>query len=80
MPVGPGRPPRASYPAGLSQREVEVLRLLAAGKTNPDIAAALSISPKTVTHHVTSILSKIGASNRTEAAAYAARTGLVTWQ
>jgi DNA-binding CsgD family transcriptional regulator len=80
MPVGPGRPPRASYPDGLSQREVEVLRLLAQGKTNPDIAAALSISPKTVTHHVTSILSKIGASNRTAAAAYAARTGLVTWQ
>jgi len=80
MPVAPGRPPRSSYPAGLSEREVEVLRLLAAGKTNPDIAAALSISPKTVTHHVTSILSKIGASNRTEAAAYAARTGLVTWQ
>ncbi len=80
MPAGPGRPPRSSYPDGLSEREVEVLRLLAAGKTNPEIAAALSISPKTVTHHVTSILSKIGASNRTEAAAYAARTGLVTWQ
>jgi len=80
MPAGPGRPLRSSYPEGLSQREVEVLRLLAAGKTNPEIAAALSISPKTVTHHVTSILSKIGASNRTEAAAYAARTGLVTWQ
>jgi DNA-binding CsgD family transcriptional regulator len=80
MPAGPGRLPRSSHPAGLSEREVEVLRLLAAGKTNPEIAAALSISPKTVTHHVTSILSKIGASNRTEAAAYAARTGLVTWQ
>ena len=80
MPAGDGRPPRASYPDGLSQREVEVLALLAAGKTNPAIAAALGISPKTVTHHVTSILSKIGASNRTEAAAYAVRTGLVTWQ
>jgi DNA-binding CsgD family transcriptional regulator len=80
MPAEHGHPPRASYPDGLSQREVEVLRLLAAGKTNPDIAATLSISPKTVTHHVTSILGKIGASNRTEAAAYAARTGLVTWQ
>jgi DNA-binding CsgD family transcriptional regulator len=73
-----GRPPRASTPDGLSPREVEVLRLLAQGKTNPDIAAALGISPKTVTHHVTNILSKIGASNRTEAAAYAVRTGLVT--
>ena len=80
MPAGHGRPPRTSYPDGLSQREVEVLALLAAGKTNPEIAAALGISPKTVTHHVTSILSKIGASNRTAAAAYAARTGLVTWQ
>jgi class 3 adenylate cyclase/DNA-binding CsgD family transcriptional regulator/tetratricopeptide (TPR) repeat protein len=81
LPAGPGRPPpRARYPASLSQREVDVLRLLATGKTNPAIAAVLSISPKTVTHHVTSILSKIGAANRTEAAAYAARTGLVTWQ
>jgi len=81
MPAGPGRPPpRARYPDSLSQREVDVLRLLATGKTNPEIAAVLSISPKTVTHHVTSILSKIGAANRTEAAAYAARTGLVTWQ
>jgi DNA-binding CsgD family transcriptional regulator len=73
-----GRPPRASAPDGLSQREAEVLTLLAQGKTNPDIAAVLGISPKTVTHHVTSILSKIGASNRAEAAAYAVRTGLVT--
>jgi DNA-binding CsgD family transcriptional regulator len=79
-PAEDGRPPRASYPDGISRREVEVLALLATGKPNPAIAAALGISPKTVTHHVTSILSKIGASNRTEAAAYAVRTGLVTWQ
>jgi DNA-binding CsgD family transcriptional regulator len=80
IPAGRGRPPASSYPDGLTRREVDVLGLVAEGKTNPEIASELRISPKTVTHHVTSILSKIGASNRTEAAAYAARTGLVTWQ
>jgi DNA-binding CsgD family transcriptional regulator/tetratricopeptide (TPR) repeat protein len=77
--AGRGRPPVALSPDGLTQREVQVLGLVAEGKTNPEIAARLRISPKTVTHHMTSILRKIGASNRTEAAAYAARNGLVTW-
>jgi non-specific serine/threonine protein kinase len=64
------------HTAGLTEREVEVLRLLAAGKSNREIAAALVISVNTVFHHVGNILGKTGASNRTEAAAYALRHGL----
>jgi pimeloyl-ACP methyl ester carboxylesterase len=64
-------------PAGLSRREVEVLRLLAAGKHNEEIARALVISPRTVGYHVTNILNKLGAANRAEAAAFAAREGLM---
>jgi predicted ATPase/DNA-binding CsgD family transcriptional regulator len=62
--VRPGSAP--VYPDGLSQREVEVLRLMALGKSNRDIADDLVISPRTVVHHVTSILNKTGAANRTE--------------
>ena len=61
----------------LSQREVEVLRLLAAGKSNRDIADALCISLNTVATHVRNILTKTGTANRTEAAAYALRHGLL---
>jgi len=60
----------------LSQREVEVLRLLAAGKSNREIADALCISLNTVATHVRNILTKTGTANRTEAAAYALRRGL----
>ena len=69
-----------AVPAGLadlSQREVEVLRLLAAGKSNREIADALCISLNTVATHVRNILAKTGAANRTEAAAYALRHGLL---
>ena len=69
----------AAYPDGLTQREMEVLRLIALGKNNREIAEELVISLRTVAHHVTSILTKSGAANRTEAAAYAARQGLVSW-
>jgi DNA-binding CsgD family transcriptional regulator/pimeloyl-ACP methyl ester carboxylesterase len=61
---------------GLSAREIEVLRLVAAGKSNPQIAEALVISLNTVQRHVSNILAKTGLANRTEAASYATRHGL----
>ena len=61
----------------LSERELEVLQLLAGGKANADIARELFLSPHTVRNHISSILSKLQIANRTEAAAYAIRTGLV---
>jgi DNA-binding CsgD family transcriptional regulator len=64
------------WPAGLTGREVEVLRLIAAGRSNRAIAQALFISPNTVLHHVSSIFAKTGVANRAEAAAYATRHGL----
>ena len=69
--------PRApAWPAGLTGREVEVLRLIAAGRSNSAIAQALFISPNTVLHHVSSIFAKLGVANRAEAAANAIRLGL----
>jgi DNA-binding CsgD family transcriptional regulator len=62
--------------ASLSQRELELLRLLATGKSNQEIADALFISLNTVATHVRNILTKTGCINRTEAAAYALRHGL----
>ncbi len=63
---------------GLTRREVEVLRLVAAGKSNQGIAQELVISVNTVERHVSNILTKTRASNRTEAAAQAARNGLLS--
>jgi len=60
-------------PAGLSARELEILRLLAMGKSNKEIAQLLVISVNTVANHVAHVLAKTGASNRTGAAAYAAQ-------
>jgi DNA-binding CsgD family transcriptional regulator len=65
-----------SAPDGLTVREAEVLRLIAIGRSNADIAMALSISLNTVATHVRNILAKTGCANRTEAAAYAMRRGL----
>jgi DNA-binding CsgD family transcriptional regulator len=67
----------ASYPCGLSAREVQVLQMMAEGKTNQEIATALFRSVNTVAAHVRNILAKIDATNRTEAAAFAMRHGLL---
>jgi len=72
--ASPATPP--AYPAGLSRREVDVLRLVAAGKSNHDIAERLFLSEHTVANHVRNILAKTETSNRTEAAAFAIRHGL----
>ena len=71
------RPPNLDPPAGLTAREVEVLRLLSAGRSNREIAADLTISLNTVLSHVRHIFTKTGASNRTEAAHFAGRHGLL---
>jgi DNA-binding CsgD family transcriptional regulator len=63
--------------AGLSEREMQVLRLVAAGKTNQEIAEVLCRSPNTVAIHVRNILGKTQAANRAEAAAFAVRNGLL---
>ena len=63
---------------GLTDRETDVLKLLAQGKANKEIAASLSIGEKTVKTHVSAILGKLGVQSRTQAALYAAQQGLVT--
>jgi two-component system, NarL family, response regulator LiaR len=64
-------------PEALTERETEVLRLLAQGKSNKEVARELSIGEKTVKTHVSSILGKLNVSSRTQAALYAVRIGLV---
>jgi len=72
-----GARPASPRPSGavLSKREAEVLELLAAGLSNPEMSARLYISRKTVEHHVGNVLAKLGLRSRAEAAAYAARRG-----
>jgi DNA-binding CsgD family transcriptional regulator len=67
----------SAYPAGLSQREFAVLRLIAAGKSNREIAEELSLSVRTVERHITNLYGKIGARGRADATAYACTRGLV---
>ena len=70
---------RAADPAaaaGLTPREAEILRLLVAGRTNPEIAKALFLSPRTVATHLTHVFAKLGVANRAEAVAAALRRGL----
>ncbi len=70
-------PDYAARPDGLTEREVDVLRLIAAGLSNQQIGSQLHISSNTAAHHVRSILMKTGAANRTRAAMYAADHHLV---
>jgi DNA-binding CsgD family transcriptional regulator len=73
--LGPGGM-RSAALGGLTARELDVLRLVSAGRSNREIAAELFISDKTVSVHVSSILSKLGAASRTEAAAIARDRGI----
>jgi DNA-binding CsgD family transcriptional regulator len=75
IPRGPRSATRAN-PAGLSPRQVEVLRLLAEGLTNAELAARLVISEKTADHHVSAVLTKLAVRTRREAAAVARNLGL----
>ena len=68
----------ASPSSGLTARELEVLALLAEGRTNKEIGEALFISPKTASVHVSNLLMKLGVGNRTEAASRARERGLLT--
>jgi DNA-binding CsgD family transcriptional regulator len=63
--------------AGLSRREVEVLRLVSVGRTNREIAQALFLSPRTIDMHVRNILTKLDCRSRTEATRRAAELGLL---
>jgi DNA-binding CsgD family transcriptional regulator/tetratricopeptide (TPR) repeat protein len=74
IPTGP-RPATASAPAGLTRREREVLDLLREGLTDREIADRLVLSPRTVGHHVSAILAKLGVRRRAEAIAAAGRLG-----
>ena len=72
------RPHRtASWPAGLSDREVEVLRLLCRGGTKKEVASLLNISPSTVDHHVRHIYGKIGVATRAGATLFAVERDLL---
>jgi len=75
VPRGPNRA-TAANPAGLTGRQVEVLGLLAEGLTDAEIAAQLSLSAKTVGHHVSGLLAKLGVGSRRQAAAAARRLGV----
>ncbi|WP_051277344.1 AAA family ATPase [Marmoricola sp. URHB0036] len=76
VPRGPRARTRGN-PAGLTGRELEVLVLLADGLTNAELSARLFVSPKTVDHHVSAILRKLGEANRSAAVAAARREGML---
>jgi DNA-binding CsgD family transcriptional regulator len=76
IPRGP-RPTTRAHPAGLTARELEIVPLLVQGLSNAEIARRIYVSSKTVDHHISSILSKLGARRRGEVAREAARLGLM---
>jgi DNA-binding NarL/FixJ family response regulator len=67
-----------TYPSGLTEREVEVLLLIALGKSNREIGEQLVITEGTARRHVSNIYNKIGAANRAEATGYTLRMGLLS--
>jgi DNA-binding NarL/FixJ family response regulator len=71
-------PHRRAFPAGLSEREVEVLRLMAYGRSVREMARTLYLSPKTVGHHVEHIYNKLGVSTRAAATLFAMRHDLLS--
>jgi len=75
--VGAAGMPTGPAPAGLTAREVDVLRLIAAGKSNPEIAKALFVSEATVKTHVNHVFAKTGARDRAQAVRFAYQNGLV---
>src|SRR6201999_2100520 len=75
--AGPRARKKREGPAGLTDREVEVLRLLARGMSNKEIAAELVISPKTASTHLEHIYAKLGVGNRALAGLFAAKHGLI---
>jgi DNA-binding CsgD family transcriptional regulator len=77
VPLG-GRASTRAHPLGLTRREQEILELLSSGATNDEIARKLFISVRTVDHHVSAVLAKLGVANRREAAAAAVDRGLLT--
>jgi DNA-binding CsgD family transcriptional regulator len=79
LPEEPGVEAKESYRDGLSEREVDVLRLVAKGLTNKEIGEQLFISVKTVNTHVSNIFAKAGLANRAAATAYAIRHGLTDY-
>ena len=79
VPRGPIRA-TAANPAGLTGRQVEVLGLLAQGLSDAEIADRLSLSAKTVEHHVSALLAKLGVGSRRQAAAAARRLGVAPRQ
>jgi DNA-binding NarL/FixJ family response regulator len=70
---------RTPWPAGLTDREVEILRLVAQGRSNREIAAELFIAEKTARNHVERIYAKLGVNNRTQASLAAIDRGLVSF-
>ena len=76
-PVTASERDRAPIPYGLTPRELDVVRLLATGKSDREISEGLFIGVRTVETHVTNLLAKLGAHNRAEAAALAVRHRLV---
>lgn len=76
LPRGP-RPSTRENPAGLTNRQMEVLALMSGGSSNAEIANSLFISPKTVDHHVSAILAKLNARTRAEAVSVALQSGLI---